>query len=441
MLNPTTYYARSGDVSIAYQVLGSGPLDLVFVPGWVSHLEYAWEEPAIARMYRRLSSFCRLILFDKRGTGLSDRVPGFPTLEQRMDDVRAVMDAVGSQRAALLGISEGGGMCILFAATYPGRTAALIGVGIFAKRIWSPDYPWAPTPEQRQAFFDDIRDHWGDVVDLETLAPSKIHDERFRQWWITFLRRSASPGAALELARWNTEIDVRHVLPSVQAPTLIIHRAGDRDAALDEGRYIAAHIPGAKFVELPGQDHLVWVGDTDAIVDEVETFLTGARPVKESRRILATVLFTDIVDSTRHLANLGDRRWRELMDAHEGLVRRLVEEYGGQVRQNTGDGFQATFDGPARAVRCALAIRDDVRRLGVDIRAGLHTGEVEARPDGVGGIAVHIAARVLALAQPGEVWVSRTVKDLIAGSGIQLAEQGHFALKGVPDEWRLYRAQ
>jgi pimeloyl-ACP methyl ester carboxylesterase len=437
-MNPTTRYARSGEINIAYQVLGSGPPDLVFVPGWVSHLEYAWEEPAMARMYRRLASFCRLILFDKRGTGLSDRAPGFPTLEQRMDDVRAVMDAVGSKRAALLGISEGGGMCILFAATYPQRTAALIGVGIFARRIWSPDYPWAPTPEQRQGFFDAIQHGWGDVVDLETLAPSKVHDERFRQWWSGFLRRSASPGGALELARWNTEIDVRHVLPAVQAPTLILHRTGDRDALVDEGRYIAAHIPGAKSVELPGDDHLVWVGDTDALIDEIETFLTGARPARESDRILATVLFTDIVDSTQQLAALGDRGWRELLDTHDALVRRLVTEYGGRERQYTGDGFGVTFDGPARAVRCACAIRDEVRRLGIEVRAGLHTGEVESAPDGVRGIAVHIAARIAAQAGAGEVWVSRTVKDLIAGSGIQLSERGLFALKGVPDEWRLF---
>lgn len=435
---PETKYAKSGDVSIAYQVIGDGPQDLVYVSGWVSHLEYAWEEPSIAHFYQRLASFSRLILFDKRGTGLSDRVPYFPTMEQRMDDVRAVMDAVGSERAAVFGTSEGGSMCILFAATYPERTTALIGVAIFAKRIWSPDYPWAPTPEQRQNFFDTIESNWGNVVDLETLAPSRIQDERFRQWWSGFLRRSASPGAALELARWNTEIDVRHVLPAIHVPTLIIHRRDDRDANIEEGRYIAQHIPGAKFVELPGSDHLLWVGDSNTILDEVEEFLTGVRPSKEPDRVLATVLFTDIVDSTRHLADLGDRKWRDLLDAHEKIVRREVKQFRGKVIENTGDGFLATFDGPARAIRCACAIKDEVRLLDIEIRAGLHTGEIELMENNVGGIAVHIAARVSAKAGAGEVWVSRTVKDLVAGSGLQFNEQGVFALKGVPEEWHLF---
>jgi pimeloyl-ACP methyl ester carboxylesterase len=438
MKQPETKYAKSGDVSIAYQVLGDGPLDLVYVPGWVSHLEYAWEEPNLARFYQRLATFARLILFDKRGTGLSDRVPYFPTMEQRMDDVRAVMDAVGSERASVLGTSEGGSMCILFAATYPERTTALIGVGIFAKRIWASDYPWAPTPEQRQKFFDAIQSNWGDVVDLETLAPSRMEDERFRQWWSGFLRRSASPGAALELARWNTEIDVRHVLPAIRVPTLIIHRRDDRDAHIEEGRYIAQHIPEAKFVELPGTDHLLWVGDSEAILDEVEEFLTGTRPATQLDRVLATVLFTDIVDSTRRLASLGDRLWRDLLDAHDTIVRQEVKRFQGKVIKNTGDGFLATFDGPARAIRCAQAIRDGVQRLGIEIRAGLHTGEVELMENNIGGIAVHIAARVSAKAGAGEVWVSRTVKDLVAGSGFQFSEQGVFSLKGVPDEWSLF---
>jgi pimeloyl-ACP methyl ester carboxylesterase len=435
---PETRYARSGDVSIAYQVLGTGPLDLVFVPAWVSHLEYAWEEPSLAHFYRRLADFSRLILFDKRGTGLSDRVAHFPTMEERMDDVRAVMDAVGSERAAVFGASEGGSMCLLFAATYPQRTTAFIGAGIFAKRIWSPDYPWAPTPEQRQKFFDDIHANWGDVVDLADVAPSRLNDDRFRHWWAGFLRRSASPGAALELARWNTEIDVRHVLPAIRVPALILHRRDDRDANVEEGRYIAAHIPGARFVELAGADHIAWVGDSDALLDEVEEFLTGMRPAQSPDRVLATVLFTDIVDSTRHLADLGDRRWRDVLDAHEAIVRREVHSSRGNVIESTGDGFLATFDGPARAVRCAAAIRNGVRRLGVEIRAGLHTGEIELLDQRVGGIAVHIAARVSAKAGAGEVWVSRTVKDLVAGSGLQFTEQGVFALKGVPEDWPLY---
>jgi pimeloyl-ACP methyl ester carboxylesterase len=438
MTSPVTRYARSGDVSIAYQVLGDGPLDLVLVPGWVSHLEYGWEEPSLARFYERLAAFSRLILFDKRGTGLSDRVAQFPTMEERMDDVRAVMDAVGSERAALMGISEGGSMCFLFAATYPQRTTALVGVSTFAKRIWSPDYPWAPTPAQRQKFLDSIASNWGDVVDLADVAPSRIHDERFRQWWAGFLRRGASPGAALELARWNTEIDVRHVLPAIRVPALVLHRRDDQDANVEEGRYIAAQIPGARFVELAGADHIPWVGDSDALLDDVEEFLTGVRPARPVDRVLATVLFTDIVDSTRRLTSLGDRGWREVLESHEAVVRREVQRARGSVIESTGDGFLATFDGPARAIRCAAAIRDGVRRLGVEIRAGLHTGEIELLENGIGGIAVHIAARVAARAGAGEVWISRTVKDLVAGSGLQVAEQGSFDLKGVPDEWLLY---
>lgn len=437
-MQPETKYAKSGEVNIAYQVIGDGLLDLIFVSGWVSHLEYAWEEPSIAHFYRRLASFSRLILFDKRGTGLSDRVPYFPTLEQRMDDLRAVMDAVGSERAALFGISEGGSMSILFAATYPERTTALVGFGIFAKRIWSPDYPWAPTPEQRQKFFEAIESGWGSVVDLEILAPSRAQDDPFRRWWSSFLRRSASPGAALELARWNTEIDVRHVLPVIRVPTLILHRSGDLDVNPAEGRYIAEQIPGAKFIELPGPDHLPWVGDRDAILDEVEAFLTGVRPVRQTDRVLTTVLFTDIVDSTQHLSQLGDRQWQELMDAHDAIVHREVKKFQGKVIKNTGDGFLAIFDGPARAIRCACAIKEAVRSLDIWIRAGLHTGEVELEENDIRGIAVHIAARVAVQARKGEVWVSRTVKDLVAGSGIQLNEEGSFLLKGIPDEWGLF---
>lgn len=437
-MQPETKYVKSGEVNIAYQVIGDGPLDLIFVSGWVSHLEYAWEEPSIAHFYRRLASFSRLILFDKRGTGLSDRVPYFPTLEQRMDDLRAVMDAVGSERAALFGISEGGSMSILFAATYPERTTVLVGFGIFAKRIWSPDYPWAPTPEQRQKFFEAIESGWGSVVDLEILAPSRAQDDPFRRWWSSFLRRSASPGAALELARWNTEIDVRHVLPVIRVPTLILHRSGDLDVNPAEGRYIAEQIPGAKFIELPGPDHLPWVGDRDAILDEVEAFLTGVRPVRQTDRVLTTVLFTDIVDSTQHLSQLGDRQWQELMDAHDAIVHREVKKFQGKVIKNTGDGFLAIFDGPARAIRCACAIKEAVRSLDIWIRAGLHTGEVELEENDIRGIAVHIAARVAVQARKGEVWVSRTVKDLVAGSGIQLNEEGSFLLKGIPDEWGLF---
>ena len=438
---PATAYARSGSVSIAYQVVGDGPLDLVFVPGWVSHLESGWEEPLLARFRRRLASFSRLIMFDKRGTGMSDRVPeaNLPTLEERMDDVRAVMDAAGSKRAALFGQSEGASMSILFAATYPERTAALVTFGAFACRVWSPDYPWAPTPEQRQRFFDLIENGWGGEVDVSDLAPSMAHDEGFRRRQSTYMRLSASPGAALALARMNTEIDVRAVLPAIRVPTLVLHRTGDRDANIEEGRYIAGRIPGARFIELSGQDHMPHVGDQDQVVDEVEEFLTGIRPAPDPDRVLATVLFTDIVGSTQRAASLGDRAWRDLLEQHHALVRRELARFRGNEVDTAGDGFFATFDGPARAVRCAAAIRDRLKESGLEVRAGVHTGECERMGDNIGGLGVHIGARVAALAGAGEVLASSTVKDLVAGSGIVFEDRGQHSLKGVPGEWRLFR--
>jgi class 3 adenylate cyclase len=441
MEQPKTRYARSGSVSIAYQVVGDGPRDLVFVSGWVSHLESGWEEPLLARFRRRLASFSRLILFDKRGTGMSDRVPeaNLPTLEQRMDDVRAVMDATGSERAALFGQSEGASMAILFAATYPERTTALMTFGGFASRMRHPDYPWAPTSEQRQAFYDLIEHDWGGEMDMSELAPSMAHDDGFRRRLSTYLRLSASPGAALALARMNTEIDVRSILSAIRVPTLILHRIGDLDANVEEGRYIAARIPGAKFVALPGPDHLPWVGDQGEVVDEIEEFLTGIRPTPEPDRVLATVLFTDVVGSTERLASMGDRAWRDLLEQHHAQVRRELARFRGQEISTTGDGFLATFDGPARAVQCAVAIRDRVREGGLDVRAGLHTGECERMGDNIGGMAVHIGSRVAALADPGEVLASSTVKDLVAGSGIAFEDRGAHALKGVPGEWRIFQ--
>ncbi len=439
-MQPETKYAKSGKVNIAYQVVGSSALDLVFIMGWVSHLDYFWEEPSFARFLNRLASFSRLILFDKRGTGLSDRVPDteLPTLEQRMDDVRAVMDAVGSERAAIFGVSEGGPMSALFAATYPQRTIALAMYGTFAKRIWAPDYPWAPTPEERQKWFDLLAEGWGGVVDLSTLAPSVANDKHFQQWWATYLRRSVSPGAAMAFGRMNTQVDIRHVLPAVRVPTLIMHRTDDRDVDVGGARYIAERIPGAKYVELPGEDHLHFVGDQDAILDEVEEFFTGARHGPEPDRVLATVMFTDIVGSTERAAALGDRHWRELLQSHRTLVRRELERFRGNEVDTAGDGFLATFDGPARAIRCAVTICDRVRPLGIEIRAGLHTGEVETVGASVGGLAVHIGARVAATARGSEVLVSHTVKDLVAGSGIQFEDRGRQILKGVPGEWHLY---
>jgi class 3 adenylate cyclase len=440
-VQPTTRYARSGSVSIAYQVVGDGPRDLVFVGGWVSHLESGWDEPLLARFRRRLASFSRLILFDKRGTGMSDRVPdaNLPTLEQRMDDVRAVMDAAGSERAALFGQSEGASMAILFAATYPERTTAVVTFGAFASRIRHPDYPWAPTTEERQRLYDLIERDWGGDVDMSELAPSMAHDDGFRRRLSTLLRLSASPGAALALARMNTEIDVRGILSAIRVPTLIMHRTGDRDANIEEGRYIAARIPGAKFLELPGPDHLPWVGDQAEVVDEVEAFLTGIRPAPEPDRVLATVLFTDIAGSTERAASLGDKAWRDVLEQHHASVRRELAHFRGQEITTTGDGFLATFDGPARAVRCAVAIREGLRESGLEVRAGLHTGECERMGDNIGGLAVHIGSRVAGLAGPGEVLASSTVKDLVSGSGIVFEDRGSHPLKGIPGEWRVFR--
>jgi pimeloyl-ACP methyl ester carboxylesterase len=440
-VQPTTRYARSGAVSIAYQVVGDGPRDLVNVPGWVSHLEAGWDEPLQARFRRRLASFSRLILFDKRGTGMSDRVADrdLPTLEQRMDDVRAVMDAAGSERAAVLGQSEGGGMAMLFAATYPERTTALITIGAYARRIWDPEYPWAPTPEQRQQFFDAIERDWGGEMDMSDLAPSMATDEAFKRQLNRFFRLSASPGSALALAKMNTQIDVRQVLPTISVPTLVLHRTGDLDANVAEGHYIAERIPGAKFVELPGVDHMPWAGNQEDIIDEIEEFLTGIRPAPQPDRMLATVLFTDIVGSTERAASLGDKAWRDVLEQHHASVRRELTHFRGQEITTTGDGFLATFDGPARAVRCAVAIRDRLRESGLEVRAGLHTGECERMGDNIGGLAVHIGSRVAALAGAGEVLASSTVKDLVSGSGIVFEDRGSHPLKGIPGEWRVFR--
>lgn len=442
-MRPVTRYARSGDVNIAYQVVGEAPLDLVFVMGWVSHLDYFWEEPGFARFLTRLASFSRLILFDKRGTGLSDPVPinELPTLEQRMDDVRAVMDAVGSPHAALLGVSEGGPLCALFGATYPERTSALVIYGSYARRTRTPDYPWGPTEREHREFLQRIRTEWGGPVGLAERAPSRITDQRFVEWWTTYLTRSASPGAVYALTTMNAQIDVRHVLPTIRVPTLVIHRRGDRTLPVEGARYIASQISGAKLVELLGDDHLPWVGDQDAILDEIEEFVTGVRRGPEPDRTLATVLFTDIVASTERAAAVGDRRWRELLEGHHAAIRRELERYRGREVDTAGDAFLAVFDGPARAIRCAAASVGAVRALGLEIRAGVHTGEVEMMGTNVGGIAVHIGARVAALAGPGEVLVSSTVKDLVAGSGIAFDDRGAHTLKGVPGEWRVFAAR
>jgi class 3 adenylate cyclase len=439
-LIPETKYAKSGDVHIAYQTFGSGNIRLVMGPGWASHIEYSWEDPSYAKFLQRLGSFARVVWFDKRGTGLSDRVQELPTLEQRMDDIRAVMDAVGFERAALFGVSEGGSMCALFAATYPQRTSALILYGAFAKRLWSEDYPWAPTIEEREKWIQSLEKGWGGPIEVSTLAPSTEKDEQFAKWFATYTRLSVSPSAAVALARMNTYIDIRNILSSIHVPTLVLHRKGDRDVVVENGRYLARNIPGAKYVELPGEDHLLWVGDTDSIADEVEEFLTGSRPPRSIDRVLATILLTDIVESTEKVKELGDQTWKKLLVKHNEIVRKELARFRGREIKSTGDGFLCTFDGPARAVRCASSIRDKVQELGISIRAGLHTGECELiGDDDIGGVNVHIAARIESIAKADEVIVSSTVKDLVSGSGINFGDLGMHSLKGIPDQWRLFK--
>jgi class 3 adenylate cyclase len=430
-------YVRSGDLWIAYRVVGDGPLDLVMVPGLITNLEVTLADSRFADLPGRLSSFSRLIMMDKRGTGLSDRVIRTESFEDLMDDLRAVLDAVGSQRTALFGTEEGGALCALFAATYPERTSALALYGSFARRMRAPDYPWGLPEEMRARIIETYERRWGrDPVGLRTLVPSLADDEALRRAYVRSQRLGASPGAAIEWARWMMQIDIRGILPAIRVPTLVLHRAGDRAVDIGNSRYLAEHIPGAHLVELPGGDHIVWAG-FDEIADHIEEFLTGRRTESEPDRLLATVLFTDIVGSTRRSAEIGDRRWSQLLDQHDRIVRAELERFRGREVKTIGDGFLATFDGPARAIRCALAVCQAVRGLGIEVRAGLHSGECEVRGEDVGGIAVAIGARVAELAGPGEVLVSSTVKDLVVGSGIGFADRGVHSLKGVPGSWRL----
>jgi pimeloyl-ACP methyl ester carboxylesterase len=432
-LIPETRYAKSSDVNIAYQVLGTGPIDLIYVPGWVSHLEYGWEEPSLARFYRKLASFSRLILFDKRGTGLSDQSTNLPTLEQRMDDVRAVMEAVGSERAVVFGMSEGGNMAMLFAATYPERTIALITFGVFAARVYDPEYPWAPTPEQRQKFYDAIENEWGGPIGVEDLAPSLAHDERFRHWWASYQRRSASPHAALALAKLNTMIDVRHVLPAIRVPTLVLHRVDDRDCNIDEGRYIAAHIPNARFVELPGQDHILFVGDQDAVLDEVKHFVENRRITDEVDSVLATVLS---IEASVKPSN--ENRPEEVLNRFQALARRETEWFKGRVSHVNESEFCAIFDGPIRAIRSARAIRDSALDLGIETKAGLHTGLCELRGNKASGAPVEISKRVANQAAAGEVLLTNAVMDLVSGSGMTFTNRGTCNIEGVAEDCRLF---
>ena len=421
---PRTRYARSGRVNIAYQVVGDGPIDLVFVMGWVSHLELFWAEPSFARFLRRLATFSRLILFDKRGTGLSDAVPvsQLPTLEERMDDVRAVMHAAGSTRAVVMGVSEGGTMSSLFAATYPEHTAGVVIIGGYARRLRAPDYPWGPTPEQREAFIEMLEREWGGPVGIEDRAPSRAGDPEFRTWWSTYLRMGASPGAAAALTRMNAEIDIRNVLPTIRVPTLVIHRSDDRCLRVEEGRYMAERIPGARFLELPGDDHLPFVGDQEAILDAVQNFVSELGTAVDRTRVLATLLFvrTDSYDEA-----LNDDASRE------------VRWFQGEKIGRIDDALVATFDGPARAIRCARALLDAAGARGVRLSAGLHTGECERTPGGIAGTSVEIGALLAEAAAVGEIVVSNTVRDLVAGSGLEFEPRGRASL-GRLGEWVLF---
>jgi pimeloyl-ACP methyl ester carboxylesterase len=435
MIPPETRYARSGDLRIAYQVVGGGPFDLIYVPGFVSNIELFWERPEWASFFSRLAGFSRLILFDKRGTGLSDRIAGIANLEERMDDVRAVMDAVRSERAALYGISEGGPMSLLFAASYPQRVRALVLYGSYARH---PSLTIKDYLNQRVELIDRS---WGTgEYNIGRFVRGMLPDDETRRFIARWERLSASPSAAIAVLKMNSEIDARHILPTIRVPTLVIHRVGDSDVPVEAGRYLAANIPGAKYLELPGDNHIpVLEPDIiNQIIGEVEEFLTGSRTDAEIDRVLATVMFTDIVESTKRAAEVGDRQWRALLDRHDDIVRQQLTRFRGHEVKNLGDGFLATFDGPARAVRCASAIAETVRPLGIAVRSGLHTGEIELKPHDIGGIAVHIAARVADIAEPSETIVSSTVRDLVAGSGLRFRDRGLHALRGLPEELHVY---
>jgi class 3 adenylate cyclase len=433
-MQPETRYARSGDLHIAYQVFGAGSVDLVIVPGFISNVEETWDNPSAARWLDRLSRFARVIAFDKRGTGLSDRVEAVPSLDERMDDARAVMDAAHSERAVLLGISEGGSLATLFAASHPDRCTSLILYGAFAKFSG-----WYPTEEKLAGFYRYVEEKWGTGESVWKYAPSLADDAGFKKIWARHERVGATPAAAKALMRMNQEIDISGVLSAIRVPTLVIHRTEDIAVSIEEGRFLAQHIPHARLAEFAGADHLPYIGENaDDIADEIEEFVTGSRPDAEPDRVLATVLLTDIVDSTKRASELGDRRWRALLDRHDDLVRQEISRLRGREVKALGDGFLATFDGPARAVRCAAAIAEAVKALGLQVRCGLHTGEIELKGTDIAGIAVHIAARIAAQAQGSQVLVSSTVRDLVAGSGLRFVDEGARSLKGISDEVRVF---
>jgi class 3 adenylate cyclase len=431
-------FASSGDLRIAWRTAGDGPIDLAFVPGFVSHLEGLWDYPPFARPLERLAEFSRLILFDKREQGLSDRVGRPPTLEESMEDLRAVLDAARSERAAVFGISEGGPMAILLAATYPERVTHLVLYGTYARLGRAEDYPIGIPPQGIERWLEILREEWSAAPGLSLLAPTVRGNEEVERAWGRFIRMGTSPGGATSLLSLYHELDVRDALPLISQPTLVIQREGDDVVRAGHAHYMVERIANARLAIVPGSDHAFYVGDNDAIVDEVEEFLTGTRRSRPPERVLSTVLFTDIVGSTERAAQLGDRGWRELLDRHDAAVRGVIAREDGATVKSTGDGFLATFSGPARGISAARSIVEQLRPLELEVRAGLHTGEVELRNGDVGGMAVHIGARVAAQAQPGEVLVSSTVKDLVVGSGIEFTDRGSTELKGVPGEWRLF---
>jgi class 3 adenylate cyclase len=431
-------YAKSGDLHIAYIVEGDGPIDLMWIPPWISQVEYLWSERSLMRVMRRITSFARFITFDRRGSGLSDPFFGAPTLEDQMDDLIAVMDAVGSERVAIVGTLEGGPMAATFAATHPDRVSALVLYATFARATWAPGYEFAWPADVRDAHMAELVDHWGEGRVVAGVAPSEASDPGFMEWGGRLERLAASPSTIRRLMGLIGEFDVRDVLPSIRVPTLVMHRRDDSFIKIEHSRYLAQHIPGARYVELEGSDNMFSLGDSEGLLGEIEEHLTGVRHVHEPDRMLATVLFTDICDSTRHAAEMGDSGWRSLLERHDALFRHALDRHRGREVKRTGDGFLATFDGPARAIRCAASVAEAMGSLGIQVRAGLHTGELEVMDGDLGGLAVHIAARVLDRASPSEVLVSGTVKDLVVGSGIGFEDRGEHELRGVPGEWRLY---
>lgn len=438
MQRPETRYARCGDVAIAYQVVGDGPTDLLYAQGWLSNVEYAWESPECARFLTSLSRFSRLIFFDKRGTGMSDRNVGFPTLEQRTEDVKTVLDAVGSKQAALFGVSEGGNMSSLFAATHPERVSALVLYGCFARSKRAPDYPWGRTHEENEREVESRLAQWGRSFDLDDGAPSVASDPVVQSWFAAYLRFAASPHAAELISRLNFEIDIRAILPAIHVPSLVLHRAGDRWHAAEEGRYLAEHIPGAEFRLLPGDDHIPWYGDQDELIGQVEEFVTGTRTTAKPGRALMTLLMTDIVDSTSTLSAVGDERWRSILEQLDVNVSRRVAALDGQKIKHTGDGYLLTFAGPTPAIECARALARDAKALGLELRTGIHIGECERRADDLSGLAVHLTARIMAEAAPNSILTSRTVKDLAVGSGLDFTFLGHREMKGIPEGCDIY---